>query len=487
MEYQSLKDKTVNGISWNFTGNALSYFITFVFGLFLARLLTPDDFGLAGVAILIVSVFSALAESGFSSALIRKSDVSQCDYNTAFYTNIFLSVLLYIVLFFGAPTISVFFSRQELIQIIRVSGLSIILSALSYTPLSIIFKEMSFKTKSKVFVISALSSGLIGVWIAYRGGGVWALVGQILSKQIATLICLRLYVNWSPSVLFSMNSLRYLWGFGWKLSICSFLDMLTDQVVKSVVGKIYSPSVLGQFSRSEQFSSLFSISLPSVVKQVTYPAVSEIQEDKSRMRGAYRKVIKMTTFVTTICLFSIGAIAEPLVYCLIGPQWSETARYLPIVCIIGSFYPLINLNCNMLEIIRRSDLVLKVTLFNKILYIPVIFVGIFCSFDLMLVVWIFASIISFLVDAKWIGKVTGYGLFMQFKDVAPSFGIASVVAVSMYFLKFLAISMWLMLPLQLVIGVSVYVVYCKIFNIAEYDDFKTLLMERLKIESCLRD
>ena len=476
MAGQSLRDRTIKGVGWSFAGNVISYGITFIVGIVLARLLTPDEYGLIGIVTVFITVFNALVDSGFSSALIRKTDAAEEGYNTAFFTNLAFSIVLYFVLFLCAPVISSFFDRLELVAMIRVMGVGLIINAFSSIQYTVLSKRLEFEKKSKAAIAAAFISGIVGIWMAVAGYGVWALVAQQLSKDLVYSILLWVIVKWSPSWHWTKHSFAYLWGFGWKMSASGVIDSVATQIGSFVIGKCYSPASLGQYSRSIQFASLFSSGLTSVVQQVSYPALSEIQDDKARLMAAYRKVIKTTMFVTAIGMFALGAVAEPLLFCLIGPQWHDAAVYLPLICIEMSLYPLHAINLNMLQVQGRSDLFLILEVIKKILLIPVLMVGIFVGIVPMLIVGIFTGILCFFLNAHWSGKLIGYSAWMQIKDVAPSYGIAALVAVSVFFLKFLPVSFWVVLPLQIIVGISVFFCTCIVSKIEEYTEIKRLVL-----------
>lgn len=480
MAEQSLRDLTIKGVGWSFAGNAISYGITFIVGIVLARLLTPDEYGLIGIVTVFITVFNALVDSGFSSALIRKTDAAEEDYNTAFFTNLAFSIVLYLVLFLCAPIVASFFGRPELLTMIRVMGVGLIINAFSSIQYTVLSKRLEFEKKSKAAIVASFISGIVGVWMAVAGYGVWALVAQQLSKELVYSILLWGIVKWSPSWNWSRHSFSYLWGFGWKMSASAVIDRVAAQVGSFVIGKCYSPASLGQFSRSEQFASLFSSGLTSVVQQVSYPALSEIRDDKARLMAAYRKVIKTTMFVTAIGMFALGAVAEPLLFCLIGPQWHDAAMYLPLICIEMSLYPLHAINLNMLQVQGRSDLFLVLEVIKKILLIPVLLVGIFVGITPMLIVGIFTGILCFFLNAHWSGKLLGYSAWMQVKDVAPSYGIAALIAISVYFIKFLPVSFWIILPIQNIIGLSVFFCTCIVSKIEEYTEIKRLALAYIR-------
>ena len=476
MAEQSLKDKTLKGVGWSMADAFLGRGITFIVGIVLARLLTPSEYGLIGITTIFVSVLDAIVDSGFSQALIRKKDATKDDYNTMFITNMVLSVLMFLALFFSAPAIARFFNRPELVSLNRVMGSVLIINALSITQYTVLTKRIDFKTKTKASVFSAVLSGIIGISMAFMGFGVWALVGQQLSKQFINTICLWILNKWWPNFSFSKESCNYMWGFGWKMLASSLLNNIWRQLYQVVVGKCYSPATLGQYSKSKEYSTIFSANIDLIVNRVSYPVLSEIQNNSTRLTSAYRKIIKTTMFVTAVCMVSMGAVAEPLIYCLIGPQWHEAATYLPLICISMSLYPLHSINLNMLKVQGRSDLYLVLEILKKIIAIGPICVGIFIDIYWMVASSVVTGIIAYFLNSHYSGKLIGYSSWMQIKDIAPSYGLSFLIAVSVYFLKYLPLSYWIILPMQIIVGTIVFFLVCKVLKNEEYVQVKEMVM-----------
>lgn len=484
MAEQSLKDKTVKGVGWSAVDSVLGQGITFIVGLVLARVLSPSEYGLIGITTIFITVFNAIIDSGFSQAVIRKKDASNDDYNTMFITNMVLSVIMFLVLFFCAPAIARFFERPELVSLTRVMGVVMIINALSITQNTVLTKRIDFKTKTKASLISAILSGVVGIGMAFMGYGVWALVGQQITKQFTNTVCLWIFNKWWPNFKFSHQSFKYMWGFGWKMLASSLLDTVWKELNQVVVGKFYSPATLGQYSRAKEYASIFSSNINSIVGRVSFPVLAEIQDDKARLVAAYRRIIKTTMFVTVVCMISMGAIAEPMIYCLIGPQWHQAATFLPLICIIMSLYPLHAINLNMLKVQGRSDLFLGLEIIKKIISIGPICLGIFVDIYWMLASSVVTGIIGFFLNSHYSGKFLGYSSWMQLKDIASSYGLAFLIALSVYFLKYLPLSYWVILPLQIVVGVGVFFAVCELTKMQEYEEVKELVkpvLNKLKI------
>lgn len=480
MAEQSLKDKTIKGTAWSAADAFLGHGVTFIVGIVLARLLSPEEYGLIGICTIFITVLTGIVDSGFSNALIRKKDTTNNDYNTMFITNMVVSVVLFGLLFFYSPLIAQFFSRSQLLWLVRAMGLVLILQALSIIQVTILTKRLDFKTKTKASLISAVLSGVVGIGMAFVGFGVWSLVGQQLSKQLLYTICLWALNKWWPSFKFDRKSFEYMWGFGWKLMLSGLLNNAWNQLYQVVVGKCYSPTTLGQYSRSKEYAHIFSSNFTSIIQRVTYPALSEVQDDKKRMVAAYRKIIKMTMFITAICMLSMAATAEPLIYCLIGSQWHEAATYLPLICISVSLYPLHAINLNMLQVQNRTDIFLYLEIVKKVISVGPICLGIFVGIYWMLIGSICAGIISFFLNSYYTGRSLGYSSWMQLKDVAPSYGVAIVIAVSVHFLKYLPINYWMVLPMQIVVGAVVLLAVCEGTKFPEYLEVKEIVLNFAK-------
>lgn len=472
MQNQSLKDKTVKGVAWSGIDNAAQYGVSFIVSIVLARLLTPDDYGLIGIIAIFTAVCQALINAGFTTALIQKKEASEDDYNTVFIVNLGISILLYVIIYFCAPLIASFFNREELVSLTRVVSIGIIIGAFSLVQQTRLTKLIDFKSQTKITVISSVFSGAIGIVLALLGGGVWALVAQQLSAQIIRTILLWIVNKWIPRILFSKESFSSLWGFGWKMMVSSLIDTIWKELYQVVVGKFYSPATLGQYTRAKQFSSLFSSNLTNVIQRVTFPVLSGIQDEKERMLKAYRKMIKTTMFITAIVMFFLGSVSEPLLFCLIGPQWHDAAMYLPLICVSSSSFPLHALNLNMLEVQGRSDLFLILEIIKKIIAIGPLLVGAFIGIMPMLYVNLLVTIIAFFLNSHYSGKLIGYNTWMQIKDIAPSYGVACIVAFGVFPLKYLPFSFWLILPLQIIIGCCIVVIICKLTRMEEYSSIK---------------
>lgn len=473
---ESLKTKTIKGVSWSFIDSIAGSGITFIVGIILARILSPKEFGLIGIISIFIAVFNSIVDSGFSNALIRKNDATQIDYNTAFIFNLILSVFLFIGLFFLAPFIGSFFKESQLVPLARAMSAIVLINAFALVQRTLLVKKIDFKTQTKISIIASISSGVIGIAMALTGFGVWSLVAQQISRQLLNTIFLWMFNKWLPKLEFSIKSFKELFGFGWKLLVSGLINTIWMEIYQVVIGKVYSPSALGQYTRAKQFTDIFSSNLTGVVQRVSYPVLSSIQDEQDRLKQAYKKVIKYTMFVSFVLTLGLAAIAKPMVLVLIGEKWLPSVDFLQIICFSAMLYPLHAINLNMLQVKGRSDLFLILEIVKKTIAIGPVLLGIFVDINAMLWGSVLTSIIALFLNAYYSGRDLNYGITEQIKDILPSFLIASFMAVVVWIISFVNISPFILLPVQIIIGSIVIFAIGEKTKMSEYIELKEIIV-----------
>lgn len=475
----SLKSKTVNGLGWSFLDNFSRLGISFVVGVILARLLSPDEYGLISILTIFVTVIGALVDSGFYNALIRKKEATDLDYSTVFITNFVISIVLSIVLFFSAPLVASFFERPELVPLTRVMSCIVIINALCLVQRARMTKNINFKIQTKVTLIATVGSGVVGIGLAYAGFGVWALAWHHIALQMLTTVSFWFFNRWIPSLQFSWKSFSEMWSFGWKILVSNLIDTTWKQMYQIIVAKFYSPETLGYYTRSAHFSQLFSNNLTSIIQRVSFPVLSSIQDDKVRLRAAYKKLIKTTMLPTFVLMMGMSACSKALILSLIGEKWTMSIPFLQLICFVGMFYPLHAINLNMLQVQGRSDLYLKLEIIKKIIALIPLVIGAFVGIFPMLFSSIVINVISYYLNAFYSGKFLNYGIVEQVKDIFPSFSIALVMAIAVSLIGLLEINCYVLLLLQIAIGASFVILVCEKSGNAEYQQIKDIIRKRL--------
>ncbi len=476
----SLKQKTVSGLLWSFIDQFANQGISFIVGIILARLLSPREFGLIGMVAVFIAVSESFINSGFSQALIRKKECTQTDYSTVFFYNLIVGVIFFTALFFSAPAIGRFFNEPDLKSIVQLLGLILIIDSLSSIQRTILIKRINFKLQARISVIISIGSGIIAIIMAFNGFGVWSLVVQRISRQALNSVFLWLWNRWKPILVFSKQSFRELFGFGGKLLLVGLIDTFYNNIYYIVIAKYFSALELGYYARAETFKNLTSQNLNGVISRVSYPVLSSMQNDIPMLKKNYQKLIRSTMFITFILMLGMVAVAEPMVISLIGEKWRPSIIYLQMLCFVGMMYPLHALNLNMLMVQGRSDLFLKLEIIKKILAAPIIILGIIWGIKIMIAGMIVFSFIAYYLNSYWSGKMIGYSIKQQLKDILPSFFMSLVMAGFVFGFGFLLpFNPLLKLIIQSMTGAFVIFALCEITKFKDYIFLKELVFEKI--------
>jgi O-antigen/teichoic acid export membrane protein len=475
----SLKQQTISGITWSILDNAYTQIITFVVGIILARLLEPKEFGLIGMIMIFIAIAQSFVDSGFSQALIRKKECSDKDYSTVFYFNILVSFLFYLILFFSAGLISSFFNQVELINIIKVMGLSVILNGFGIVQGAQLTKEIDIKTQTKISAIANTASGILSIYLAYIGFGVWSLVWRIMSNNLFRTILLWMWHKWRPQLIFSFQSFKELFGFGSKLLVSGLLNTIFENLYYLVIGKYFSPQQLGYYTRALTFANLPSSDISEVIQRVSYPVLAKMQDNPDAVKSGFKKLIKNTMFITFIFMLIIAAVAKPLILTLIGQKWIQSVIYLQLLSFALMLYPLHVLNLNVLKVKGRSDLFLKLEIIKKILVVPVTIIGIIWGIIPMISGMIIHSFICYFLNSRYAGLMIDYSVTEQIKDITPGFILAGSVAIIIYipglFINTLPI---ILLTGQLLFASILVLTISELTKLEPYLEIKEIVLEK---------
>lgn len=480
MAETSLRNTTIKGVGWSFTDSMLSQGTTFLVGIVLARLLSPEEYGLLGLLMIFIVISESIVNSGLNSALIRKQDATELDYNTVFITNLLLSFVMYGLLFLGAPYISLFFEKPQLTILLRVLGAIVILNALSIVPATKLTKKVDFKSITFCSLIGSICAGIVGISMAVMGYGVWALVGQQMTKQLVYTLALIIANKWLPQIQFSIRSFKELWNFGWKLLVSGLINNVWNEIYKVVIGKCYTPETLGQFTQAQFYSNIFSQNLTGIVQRVSYPVLSKIQDERERLKQAYRQVIKVTMLITFVFMFGLAGCAKQFIYVLIGEQWLPCVGYMQILCFSMALYPLHAINLNMLQVQGRSDLFLKLEIIKKCIAVVPLLLGIYIDIYWMLLGSVVAGWIAYYLNAYYSGPYLQYSVWAQIKDILPSMLLSLGMAITVFLIGLLPISPYLLLPIQIATGAAIVFGVCEMTKLTEYMQIKDIALSILK-------
>ena len=462
---ENLKRKTVSGVMWSAIERFSLQGVQFVMQLVMARLLLPSDYGMIAMLTIFLQIAQAFIDSGFTNALIQKKDRTEVDYSTVFYFNIIIALLFYCILFVSAPLIAKFYNMPDLILVMRVMALSLIIlsfSAVHKTKLTI---EINFKIQSKITLIAAGISGIIGVGIAYLGYGVWALVYQSILNAMLTTILFNCFYRWKPLKTFSMKSFKRLFSFGSKLLVSGLIHTVYYNLYGIVIGKRFSAAELGYYTRAEQFAILPSYNLSAIITRVTFPILSSIQDDNERLASTYRKYIRLSSYLIFPLLVGLASLANPLVDLFLTEKWNGTVALLQILCFDWMFDHLSGINLNLLYVKGRSDLALRLEIIKKIIAITILLASIPLGIIGMCLGRVLYSLIATYANTYYTNSLIGLSFRTQLKDIIPYLILSLAMGGVVYATTYLGLSNIIQLIIGITIGILFYISISYIFKI----------------------
>lgn len=471
----SLKEKTVKGVIWSSIDRFSAQGIQFVFSILIARLLLPEDYGVIAMLNIFLAVSQTFIDSGFGSALIRKIDRTETDFSTVFYFNIAVASVFYIILFCSAPAIANFYEIPLLESVTKVVALNLIINSLSGIHNAKLSIAIDFKSRATISIITALLTGAVGLWMAYAGYGVWALVFQTLFSSLIRTLMLWIIVKWHPQLIFSWKSFKELFSFGSKLLASGLLDTLYNNIYTLVIGKFFSPSTLGVYSKANSLAQFPSSNITSVLQVVTFPVLSTIQNEEERLSGAYKRFLKLSAFVVFPLMVGLSAVADPFIRLVLTDKWEGAIILLQIICFALMWYPIHAINLNILQVKGRSDYFLKLELIKKVQGVLFLVVTVPMGIVAMCCGKVISSLISLIWNTHYTKKLIGYGYFAQMRDLLPILVHALVMGgIVLLVVNFMS-TLWLKLILGVLSGMIYYVAGAYIMKFPEMDELLTIL------------
>ena len=459
----NLKTKTKKGLAWSMIERFASAGVQFLFGIILARLLSPEDFGVIAMPLVFLAVAQCFIDSGFSGALVRKPDLTEDDLSTAFYFNIGVGVVAYVVLFFSSPLIADFYDKPILADLLKVTALATLFNPLCAVQQAILTKKIDFKTQAVITFSGAIVSGVVGLVMAYSGFGVWSLVCQQVGGYAIRTILLWTLGGWAPKRRWSWKSFHYLWGYGSKMLASGLLDTTYNNIYPLVIGKFFSASVLGNYSRAGQFAGFPSSGLTGILQRVTFPVLSCIQNEDERLARSYRKILKVSAFVIFPMMLMLSAIAAPLVHVLLTDKWEGCIILLQIICFSQMWYPIHAINLNLLTVKGRSDLFFRLEILKKVVGVSILCITVPRGIIWMVSGGIVGSMISLFLNTYYTGKLIHVGYLKQMGDLLPIFGVSFVMWGLMHMVMLVSPDAYVQMALALLVGACFYMVCARLF------------------------
>ena len=475
MAEESLKRQTKKGLYWKFAEQFANYGVQFIIGIFMARLLSPSDYGITALPAVFMAVAGIFAGAGFGTAMIRKPELTEEDLATSFYYSTGVGIICYIILFFASPWIADFYNAPVLKPLMRVTALGFIYGPLG-TPQNIILtRRLDFKTPTKIGVVCKILSGVVGITMAFYGYGVWALTISSMFAGIVGLLLNWYVVRWYPKTGWSKESFRYLWGFGNKFMASQLLDTVYNNITPIFIGKYYSPADLGVYNRAENYAKMPSQNVHGVISSVTFPVLSKMQNNDEALAHNYRRMLKVTAFVVFPIMTLLAGLARPLILIMITAKWEACIILLQIICFSMMWWPIHAINLNLLLVKGRSDLFLRLEIIKKVYGVVILAATLPFGLIVFCLGRVFSNIFGLLVNTYYTGKLINCGFLQQMKDLSPTLMLSFLVFAVSFGITLVIPNLWAQLILGGLSGAGVYLGIAMMFHMKELSDVHYML------------
>ena len=475
----NLQNSTLGNILWKLFERVGAQLISFVVQLVLARLLMPDEFAVIAIVTVFISIFNVFITNGLGTALIQKKDADDLDFSTVLIFNTLFSGAIYGILFLIAPMVAAFYGRANLTPILRVLGIQILLSGFKTVQQAYVARKLIFRRFFWATLIGTITSGVVGVSMAYTGAGPWALVAQHLTNSAIDVLILMLTIGWKPKLQYSGERLKPLAKFGWKILASALVNNIYNNLRTLVIGKKYSGEDLAYFNRGQQIPDLIYDNTAVSIESVLFPVMSKVQDDIAHLCSMTRRFIKECSYIMIPMLAGVAVVAEPMVNVLLTEKWQPAIPYIQIYCIVRMFGPMQIANMQIPKALGRSDISLRVEIIKKVVGLLILLVSMHFG-----VIWIALSnlvysVFVLIINAYYSKKLIGYGLWQQVSSVLPTAAVTLVMAVAVYAVRFTGLpDLWMLLS-QIAVGATVYLAISVVFRMEEFTYLVNMLRKRL--------
>ena len=458
MAEQSLKDKTAKGLFWGGLSNGLLQFLNLFFGVFLARILTPADYGMIGMLTIFSLIAGSLQESGFIAALANKKEVVHKDDNAVFWFSTGLSFCLYIILFFCAPLIADFYHVPELTALSRYSFLGFFIASLGTAQSAFLFRNLMVKQKAMSSVIALIFSGIVGVLLASLGFAYWGIATQNLVYVATVTVCYWCFSSWRPTFHLDFTPLKGMLSFSSKLLLTNIFGHINNNLFSVILGKFYSETEVGYFGQANKWNMMGHSLITGMVNGVAQPVLAQVSDDKERQSRVFRKMLRFTAFISFPAMFGLSLVAPELITIAITDKWAASAEILRLLCISGAFIPIITLYSNLLISKGKSNVYMWNTICLGMTQLLVMLLLYPYGIHTMVLVYVLINIVWLLVWHYFVWREIRLRLFQALKDIMPFAVISGGIMIATYYITLFMQNIYLLFVSKVIIASSLYMI-----------------------------
>lgn len=480
MAEQNLKEKTAKGILWGGINNGGQQVLNLVFGIFLGRLLSPADYGMVGMLTIFSLLAGALQESGFISALNRKKDITQEDYNAVFWFNVLCGAVLYVILFFCAPLIADFFDQPKLVPLARLSFLNFVFASWGTTPRAVLFRNLRVKETAWMSLAALFTSGVTGVTLAWNGFAYWGIAIQNIVYCAMMTFFSWYFSGWRPSMHINLRPLRGMIGFSSKLLLTNLFTGINNNLFSVFFGRLYGERMVGLYNQANKWTGIGYTFLNGTLWGVTQPVFARLENDRERQLRAFRKMLRFTAFVSCPALFGLALIAPEFITILITDKWIESARLMQILCVGGAFVPIASFYSNFLISQGRSNVFLWNTIGLCLLQMAALLLLYPYGVETMVTIYVILGILWLPVWHFFVERLIGLRLWQAIFDIAPFVLCAALTMTVAYWVSTFFASIYVAIIVKIAVALAVYVGMMLALRVVVFRECIEFLLSRFK-------
>lgn len=467
-----IKKKVFSGMIWAFGEQFAAQAVSFILSVILARLLMPDEYGTITMVLVFINIANVFVTNGFGEALVQRKNATDEDFTTVFYCSLAVAVFLYSVLYITAPLIATFYDSPELALVLRVLSLKLPIASINSIQRAYVQKNMQFKKFFFSTLGGTILSGVLGIFMAYKGFGVWALVAQYMSNSCVATIVMFFTVRWKPKLIFCKSSAKELIKYAWKLTAASLINTVYNELRSLIIGKKYSSSDLAYYNKGNHIPSLAITNINSAISTVIFPAMSQCNNAPNRLKAITRRSMKVAAFVIFPVMGGIIGVGESLIRLLLTEKWIPCVPYLYMACMYWACQPVQTANWQVIKAMGRSDLALRLEIYKKVIGFLLVFVSIPFGVEAIAASNVLFAIISMLINIIPNKRLINYSIREQMLDLAPSFISSVVMCLVVLEVGNIVLPDIVLIPVQVAIGIGIYV-FCSV--LLRNDSFSYIL------------
>lgn len=460
---------TIKNFIWRFAERCGAQGVSFIVSIVLARLLEPSVYGTIALVTVFTTILQVFVDSGLGTALIQKKDADDLDFSSVFYFNFTVCLVLYFGMFVSAPYIAKFYGDETLVPVIKVISLTLVISGVKNIQQAYVSRKMLFKRFFFSTIGGTIASAFVGIFMAYIGMGVWALVAQQLSNATIDTIILWVTVKWKPKRMFSWKRLKELLSYGWKLLVSALLETVYNNLRNLVIGKLYSSADLAYYNQGDKFPKLIVTNINTSIDSVLLPTMASAQDDSARVKNMTRRAIKTSTYIMAPLMIGLAFCANTIVELVLTEKWLPCVPFLQIFCITYMFYPVHTANLNAIKAMGKSDIFLKLEIIKKIVGMALLLSTMWFGVMAMAYSLLVSCVLNQIINSWPNKKLLNYGYLEQLKDILPGILLAVLMGIVVHFVGAIKLPVIVILIIQVIVGAVVYIALSMKFHLEAFE------------------